>query len=166
MQWFFLTVGYSGLAPKAPGTFGTLAALPLGVAILAFFGPQTLFLATLLATVAGVKAIDAYEAAGGEHDDKRIVIDELAGVWLALCIAPGVTAPFTALGDPGNGLAIQTALSFLFFRFFDIKKPSLIGRIDRQGKGGLGVVGDDLLAGVAAGVTSAVVWQMLSPLFS
>ncbi|MDX1294976.1 MAG: phosphatidylglycerophosphatase A, partial [Sulfurimonadaceae bacterium] len=50
MQWFFLTVGYSGLLPKAPGTYGTLAALIPGVLILAFLGPQTLFLATLLAT--------------------------------------------------------------------------------------------------------------------
>ena len=165
MQWFFLTVGYSGLAPKAPGTFGTLAALPLGVLLLAFFGPQTLFLATLLATVAGVKAIDAYERNGGIHDDKRIVIDELAGLWLALCIAPGVLIPFPELGTFSNGMAVQIALSFALFRLFDIKKPSVIGRIDREAKGGLGVMGDDLLAGVAAGVGSAIVWQLVAPLF-
>jgi phosphatidylglycerophosphatase A len=160
MQWFFLTVGYSGLLPKAPGTYGTLAALPLGVIILALFGPQTLFLATLLATVAGVKMIDAYEKAGGIHDDKRIVIDELAGIWLALCIAPGVAAPFASLLEFENGLALQIVLSFIFFRLFDIKKPSVIGRIDREAKGGLGVMGDDLLAGVAAGIAAAIVWHL------
>jgi phosphatidylglycerophosphatase A len=164
MNWFLLTVGYSGLAPKAPGTFGTLAALPLGVALLAFFGPQTLMLATLLATIAGVKAVDAYERGGGLHDDKRIVIDELAGMWLALCIAPGMMTPIDALGDWSNGLAIQIVLAFLFFRLYDIKKPSLIGRIDREAKGGLGVVGDDLLAGVAAGVSTAVIWQGIAAL--
>lgn len=164
MQWFLLTVGYSGLLPKAPGTYGTLAALPIGVVILALLGPQTLFLATLLATVAGVKMIDAYEKSGGIHDDKRIVIDELAGIWLALCIAPGVSAPFASLLELDSGLAIQIVLSFIFFRLFDIKKPSIIGRIDREAKGGLGVMGDDLLAGVAAGVASAIVWQLLKSL--
>ena len=162
MQWFFLTVGYSGLAPKAPGTFGTLAALPLGVLILAFFGPQTLFYATLLATLAGVKLIDAYEQRSGIHDDTRIVIDELAGIWLALCIAPGVLTPLEALPTIENGMTIQIVLSFVLFRLFDIKKPSLIGRIDRDAKGGLGVMGDDLLAGVAAGISSAIIWHGLA----
>ncbi len=162
MQWFFLTVGYSGLLPKAPGTYGTLAALIPGVAILAFFGPQTLFLATLLATLAGVKVIDAYERESNTHDDKRIVIDELAGMWLALCIAPGVLTPVNELTNFENGMALQIVLSFIFFRIFDIKKPSLIGRIDREAKGGLGVMGDDILAGVAAGIASAIVWQVLS----
>ena len=161
MQWFFLTVGYSGLAPKAPGTFGTLAALPVGVLILAFFGPQTLFYATLLATLAGVKMIDAYEQRNGTHDDKRIVIDELAGMWLALCIAPGVSTPFAEMAALENGMAVQIVLSFLLFRLFDIKNPSIIGRIARETKGGLGVMGDDILAGVAAGIASAVVWQGL-----
>ena len=164
MQWFFLTVGYSGLLPKAPGTFGTLAALIPGIAILAFFGPQTLLLATLLATLAGVKAINAYEARTQSHDDKRIVIDELAGIWLALCIAPGVTAPLASLPALENGLALQIVLSFALFRLFDIKKPSLIGRIDREAKGGIGVMGDDLLAGIAAGVASAILWQILAQL--
>lgn len=164
MQWFFLTVGFSGLAPKAPGTFGTLAALIPGILILAWFGPQTLFPAMLLATLAGVKMIDAYERDSGTHDDKRIVIDELAGMWLALCIAPGVITPLNELPSLENGMLIQIALSFAFFRFYDIKKPSIIGRIDRQAKGGLGVMGDDLLAGVAAGVSAAIVWQVLKPL--
>jgi phosphatidylglycerophosphatase A len=165
MNWFFLTVGYSGLLPKAPGTFGTLAALIPGVALLALFGPQTLLLATLLATLAGIKAINAYEAQTRTHDDKRIVIDELAGIWLALSIAPGVLTPFTELPTLENGLALQILLSFAFFRFFDIKKPSLIGRIDREAKGGIGVMGDDLLAGVAAGIASAIVWQLLKASF-
>jgi phosphatidylglycerophosphatase A len=165
MNWFFLTVGYSGLLPKAPGTFGTVAALIPGIALLAFFGPQTLLLATLLATLAGIKAINAYEARTQTHDDKRIVIDELAGIWLALSIAPGVLTPFTELPILENGLALQILLSFAFFRFFDIKKPSLIGRIDREARGGIGVMGDDLLAGVAAGIASAIVWQLLKASF-
>ncbi len=157
----FLTVGYSGLSPKAPGTAGTLVSLPLGMAILVFLGPQTLFLATVLITIIAVKSIDAYERAGNPHDDGRIVIDELAGMWLALSIAPGVMIAPEALGDWHNGFVIQSLLGFIFFRIYDIKKPSLIGRIDREAKGGIGVMGDDLLAGVLAGISTALAWQLI-----
>lgn len=161
MNWFFLTVGYSGLSPKAPGTIGTLASLPLGVAILLYLGPQTLFLAALLITLIAIKSINAYEAASNNHDDQRIVIDELVGLWFALSIAPGLGFDMTTLLQWENGIAFQIILSFLFFRFYDIKKPSIIGRIDREAKGGLGVMGDDIVAGFAAGISSAIVWQVI-----
>lgn len=161
MNWFFLTVGYSGLFPKAPGTMGTLASLPLGVAILLYFGPQTLFLAALLITLMAIKGINRYEATSHNHDDSRIVIDELVGMWFALSIAPGIGFDMAALMDWKNGIAFQIILSFLFFRFYDIKKPSIIGRIDREAKGGLGVMGDDIVAGFAAGISSAIVWQIV-----
>ena len=159
MNWFFLTVAYSGLSPKAPGTAGTIAALPLGLLILAYFGPQTLFLAAMLATLAGIKMVNHYEQHGGEHDDKRIVIDELAGMWIALSIAPAAMFGAEELLQPANGILIQILLSFVLFRAFDIYKPSIIGRIDREAKGGFGVMGDDVLAGFAAGISTAIVWQ-------
>jgi phosphatidylglycerophosphatase A len=159
MRWFFLTVAYSGLSPKAPGTIGTLAALPLGMAILIFLGPQTLFLAALLITLIAIKSINAHEAASERHDDQRIVIDELVGLWLALSIAPGVAFDLPSLMTWDNGIALQIVLSFLFFRIYDIKKPSIIGRIDREAKGGLGVMGDDIVAGLAAGISAAICWQ-------
>jgi phosphatidylglycerophosphatase A len=161
LRSFFLTVGYSGLFPKAPGTMGTLVSLPIGVAILVFLGPQTLFLAAILITLIAIKTIDRYEADTQTHDDKKIVIDELAGIWFALSIAPGVLFTLNDLGVWNNGIALQIALSFLFFRFYDIKKPSIIGRIDRETKGGLGVMGDDIIAGFAAGISSAIVWQII-----
>lgn len=161
MNWFFLTVGYSGLSPKAPGTMGTLASLPLGVAILLYLGPQTLFLAALLITLIAIKSINRYEAVSHNHDDQRIVIDELVGLWFALSIAPGIGFDMAALMQWENGIAIQIALSFIFFRIYDIKKPSIIGRIDREAKGGLGVMGDDIIAGFAAGITAALVWQII-----
>ncbi len=159
MNWFFITVGYSGLIPKAPGTAGSFVSLILGVAILIYLGDETLFYATLLATVAGVKMIDKYEATTSTHDDKRIVIDELVGMWLALAIAPGAKIELDSLLHVSNGILIQIVLSFVFFRLFDILKPSYIGRIDREAKGGLGVIGDDVLAGIAAGISTALVWQ-------
>ncbi len=161
MNWFFITVGYSGLFPKAPGTMGTLASLPLGIAILLFFGPQTLFMATILITLIAIKAIDKHESIVNEHDDSRIVIDELVGMWFALSIAPGVGFDLSTLMTWNNGIALQIVLSFIFFRIYDIKKPSIIGRIDRETKGGLGVMGDDIIAGFAAGITAALVWQLI-----
>jgi phosphatidylglycerophosphatase A len=158
---FFITVGYSGLSPKAPGTMGTLASLPLGIALLIFLGPQTLFLATLLITLLAIKAIDRYEADTQTHDSQHIVIDELVGMWFALSIAPGIMFAFSDLEVWTNGIAIQITLSFIFFRLFDIKKPSIIGRIDREAKGGLGVMGDDIIAGFAGGITSAIIWQII-----
>jgi len=122
LQWFFLTVGYSGLSPKAPGTMGTIASLPLGVAILLYFGPQTLFLAALLITLMAIKSINVYEAQSGNHDDQRIVIDELVGVWFALSIAPGIGFDMATLMQWNNGIAIQIIMSFIFFRIYDIKK--------------------------------------------
>ncbi|HFU74131.1 MAG TPA: phosphatidylglycerophosphatase A [Helicobacteraceae bacterium] len=162
MNWFFITVAYSGLSPKAPGTIGSIASWPLGLLILSFFGSQTLFLAATLMTLIAVKSIDAYEQESGIHDDKRIVIDELVGMWIALAIAPAISFEFTSLFQYENGLLLQAIMSFIFFRIYDIKKPSIIGRIDREAKGGLGVMGDDIIAGFAAGISSALVWLIIS----
>lgn len=159
MNWFFITLFYSGLAPKAPGTVGTLVSLPLGMLILIYFDAQTLFLAALLITVIAIREINRYEAASGIHDDKRIVIDELAGMWFALSVAPAISISINEITDFQNGFLIQSILSFLLFRYFDIKKPSIIGRLDREAKGGIGVMADDIVAGFAAGILSAIIWQ-------
>lgn len=159
MNWLFLTLGYSGLSPKAPGTVGTLVSLPFGMLVLIYFGSQTLFLATVLISVIAVKQINKYEEESGIHDDKRIVIDELAGMWLALSFAPAMTITINEILVLQNGFLIQALLSFALFRYFDIAKPSIIGRIDREAEGGIGVMGDDLIAGAAAGISSAVIWQ-------
>jgi len=159
MNWFFLTLGYSGLSPKAPGTVGTLVSLPLGMAILLFFDTTTLFLAALLVCVIAVKVINQYEDETSNHDDQRIVIDELAGMWFALSIAPATTIATNEIMTFSNGFLIQSLLSFVLFRYFDITKPSIIGRVDREVKGGIGVMGDDIIAGFAAGISSAALWQ-------
>lgn len=159
MNWFFITLGYSGLAPKAPGTVGTLVSLPLGMLILIYFDSQTLFLATALLSIIAVKSINKYEEISGIHDDKRIVIDELAGMWFALSVAPAITVGIGEVSSLENGFLIQSILSFALFRYFDIAKPSIIGRIDRETKGGIGVMGDDIIAGFAAGISSSLIWQ-------
>ena len=144
----FLAGFGSGLLPYAPGTWGTIVGLLLAVVILSYFPIETLFLLTILITLFGIREIDKYEQKSGIHDDKRIVIDEIAGIWLALCFS-GISP-------------LATGLSFIFFRIYDIKKPSIIGRIDRDATGGIGVMGDDLVAGVAAGLSSALIVQIVS----
>ena len=159
MNWFFLTVGYSGLSPKAPGTMGTLVSLPLGMLILIYFDATTLFLAASLISIIAIKVINEYEEASGTHDNQKIVIDELAGMWFALSVAPATTIAMSELFHWQNGFLIQSLLSFVLFRAYDITKPSIIGRIDREAKGGVGVMGDDIIAGFAAGISAAALWQ-------
>ena len=147
----FLTVGFSGLSPKAPGTVGSFVSLLIGLFLLEFLHVSTLFLLALLITVIAIKQIDIYEKDVGMHDGKEIVIDELAGMWIALSIC-GINSENTLILAP---------LAFIFFRLFDIWKPSIIGKIDRDVKGGLGVMGDDVLAGIAAGIATAGVYQLI-----
>jgi len=159
MNKFFITLGYSGLAPKAPGTVGTLVSLPLGMLVLIYFGSYTLFLATALISIIAIKEINRYEERTGTHDDKSIVIDELAGMWFALSVAPAFGVSTGEILNLENGFLVQSILSFALFRYFDIAKPSIIGRIDREAPGGIGVMGDDIIAGFAAGISSAAIWQ-------
>lgn len=154
LRKFFLTVGFSGLFPKAPGTVGSFVSLILGVFLLQYMHVSNLFMLALLITVIAVKQIDIYEKEVGAHDGKEIVIDELAGMWIALSIC-GIN-----IEDPTNTVILAT-LAFIFFRLFDIWKPSFIGRIDREVKGGWGVMGDDLLAGIAGGIAAAGVYQLI-----
>jgi len=142
----FLTFFYTGHTPKAPGTAGSLLAVILGALIIRYISMETIVLLTILFTILGVKQINAYEAMSGKHDDSRIVIDEVIGVWIALILS--------------SGTLLQVVLCFVFFRIFDIWKPSLIGKIDRNVQGGWGVIGDDMLAGVLAGICSAGVFQL------
>jgi len=165
MNWFLLTVGYSGTAKVAPGTVGSAVSLLLGIVILTYLDTTTLFLGAMLATVAGYKLVNDYEANGGIHDNKHIVIDELAGMWIAMSIAivPVMNIPMEAYSDYMSywTLWLALALSFATFRYFDIAKPSIIGRIDRETKGGIGVMGDDVVAGVAAGVLTALIMKLV-----
>lgn len=154
MRKLFLTFFYSGLSPKAPGTVGTIASLPFGIAILYYFGVGTLLLATVVLSIIAISEINKYEKDGGLHDDKSIVIDETAGIWLTI-----------AVGYSIQNLWFLTISSLILFRIFDILKPSIIGRIDQNTKGGLGVVGDDLLAGVFAGLSVQLCWTILSKLY-
>ncbi len=110
----------------------------LGLPVL-IFSANTLFLAAVLIGLIAIAQIDKEEEESKIHDSSYIVIDELVGMWLAMAI---------------SGLSLAgVILSFIFFRIYDITKPSFIGKIDKEVKGGLGVVADDALAGVLAGLS-------------
>ncbi len=142
----FLTLFFSGYSKKAPGTIGSLVALLLGLPVL-IFSANTLFLGAVFVGLIAIAQIDKEEEESKRHDSSYIVIDELVGMWLAMAI---------------SGLSLAgVVLSFIFFRIYDITKPSLIGRIDKEVKGGLGVVADDALAGVLAGLSALLVIHIL-----
>ncbi|MCQ2690963.1 phosphatidylglycerophosphatase A [Helicobacter pylori] len=142
----FLTLFFSGYSKKAPGTIGSLVALLLGLPVL-IFSANTLFLAAIFVGLIAITQIDKEEEESKIHDSSYIVIDELVGMWLAMAV---------------SGLSLAgVVLSFIFFRIYDITKPSLIGKIDKEVKGGLGVVADDALAGVLAGLSALLVIHIL-----
>lgn len=135
----FLAFGFgSGLAKKAPGTFGTVAAIPIYL-LLTLLGQPLYWLLTLLASVLGIWICGRAAEKLGEHDFGGIVWDEVAGLLVTLAFVP-FSWPALIWG-------------FLLFRAFDIIKPWPIRWIDQQVTGGLGIMLDDILAGLfAAGV--------------
>jgi len=152
MRKLFLTFFYTGLSPYAPGTVGSIAAAIVGYIFLQYLPVSTLTLLSILITVVAVKEIDIYEKENNSHDPKEIVIDEVVGVWLAFALS--------------SATLLQMLLSLIFFRIYDIWKPSIVGKIDREFKGGISVMGDDIVAGVLAGVSSALVFQIYTYLLT
>ena len=143
------TAGGAGYAPIASGTVGSLVAMPL-VPWLARVRDGSLPLA--IAIGVGIAALAIWTAGRAEEifggkDHSRIVIDEVAGMTTAALFVP---ATWLAAG-----------LVFLTFRIFDVLKPYPAGLIDRRGRGGFGVVGDDLVAGAYAGLVTRLILEVL-----
>ncbi len=126
----------AGLLPKAPGTWGSLAAMPLAWIIVTYGGTVWLAFATFVVFVVGWWVSDVYVTHTGVTDPSEVVIDEVAGQWLTLLVVPP---------DPVLYLA-----GFLLFRLFDIRKPWPVSWADNSLEGGLGVMVDDILAGLYA----------------
>lgn len=136
----------SGLAPVAPGTFGSLAAAALAPALL--WCPAPVAWSLLAAAVAGgVFVCEAAVRRLGVADHPGIVWDEFTGLWFALLLAPASWPGW--LG------------AFALFRLFDIVKPWPIGWLDRHCGGGFGVMADDLVAGLLAGLVMLLLGRVL-----
>lgn len=132
----FFSFGFgSGLMPKAPGTFGSLAAFLLIYGLSSVTIPIYL-LVTVLACVLGIWICQYTATKLRVHDHGAIVWDEVAGMLVTFIAVP---------------LTWDTAvLGFVLFRFFDIAKPSVIGYVDKRFDGGLGIMADDIIAGICS----------------
>jgi phosphatidylglycerophosphatase A len=127
----------SGYSPVAPGTCGTLTAIPMAWG-LAKLGTIAFGVGFLVITAIGTWAAEHFCRATGMDDDQRIVVDEVAGYLLTL-MAVAKTP-------------VNLVLAFFLFRLFDIWKPPPVRWVDNNLHGGIGVMADDLAAGVYAGL--------------
>jgi len=125
----------SGLAPKAPGTFGTLMAVPLYL-LLAQSSLVVYALVTVVAFIVGIYLCGKTADDLGVHDHPGIVWDEFVGFWITMFAAPAGW--------------LWLVLGFLLFRLFDIWKPWPIKVVDQSMTSGLGIMVDDVLAGIYA----------------
>ena len=146
----FIALGFgSGLPPKAPGTFGTLAALPLYALMLALGCCTSVIVGICVITfLVGWWAAHVTGKNLGVHDHGAIVVDEIVAMWLVLLFVPG--------GISYSEMALWWAVAFGLFRLFDIWKPWPIRVLDAKVPGGFGVMLDDLLAAVYAIVVMVV----------
>lgn len=133
------TLGPIGKLRPAPGTWGSLAGLVIGLLLLST-GPFILEAAIIVISLTGVAAANAYEAQTGKKDASEVVIDEVAGQWIVLLVIP--FEPLWILA------------AFLIFRALDILKPGPIGMAEKW-PGGVGVMADDIIAGV---IGAAILW--------
>lgn len=154
-SFYWIAVGFgSGLLPKAPGTWGSLAAVILAYPVLFMPNASILLLGmAFMAFALGICAANIWEQNTGSHDDGRIVIDEFAGQWIAL-----IPVANLAVMDM---LPLGLLLSFALFRFFDVVKPQPIKYLDKNIHGGIGVMIDDVVAGVFAAAILSVLLVLL-----
>ncbi len=138
-NWVFwiVTVGGVGKSSKAPGTFGTVAALPIWWAI-TLLSPNLYLFVTAALVVFAIYVCNLYEIEKSQHDSQEIVLDEVVGFLVAMAWLPA------------NWL--WASIGFLVFRILDIWKPGPIGLIDKKVSGGAGVVLDDVAAGLIANI--------------
>ncbi|WP_457574514.1 phosphatidylglycerophosphatase A family protein [Desulfolithobacter sp.] len=144
---FIATGAWTGLLPKAPGTWGSA----LGVAIwlpLQFLGLPTYLGVTGLLLIAGTIAAGAAEKIVDRGDPGLVVIDEIVGQLIALAMAPA--HPLAALAG------------FALFRFFDILKPFPVSWLDQHIHGGLGIMLDDVMAGIYAFLVLQIGLRLMS----
>jgi len=144
----FLAFGFgAGLAPRAPGTAGSLVGVVAAYGLLEL--PVVWRVGVVLAVIVfGIWLCGESARRLGRHDDQRIVFDEIAGVLL------------TALAAPKNGF-LELALVFVLFRFFDILKPWPIRDVDHRLGGGLGIMLDDLIAAFYAALCVVTIRALL-----
>jgi phosphatidylglycerophosphatase A len=142
---FIATIGFLGYIPFAPGTIGSLFALALF--LLADLSPYAHFTVIIAGTLLGIYASTVAEKRLNEKDSKKIIIDEFIGFYVSVFSLP-------------KTLGILIA-SFLLFRFFDILKPLFISKLEKTLSNGLGIMADDILAGIYTNIVLQM-WLLVS----
>lgn len=154
------TVGGVGNLRPAPGTWGSLAALPLAWLLHQAGGFPLLMTGTILLFCLGWWATHEATRDSADHDPSEIVVDEVVGQWIALW---PLSLPAWNMGVEITAMWPGWIAAFLFFRLFDITKPGPVGLADRRGDA-LGVMLDDLIAGALAAMlvlVTAVLWHVV-----
>ena len=154
VYWLGIGLG-SGLPRRAPGTWGTVGGLIVAIPLMSL-GFIPFLLITILSCVVGIWICGRSSELMNVHDDPHIVWDEWSGIWITLLPFSYLSASTTTFWqDITQSLSILSlAVAFILFRFFDIIKPPPIGWADEKVAGGLGIMLDDIIAGVMA----AIVW--------
>jgi phosphatidylglycerophosphatase A len=142
--WLATWFGY-GFLKTAPGTWGTIGGIPFGMIIIFLGGFKAILASIIVIFAIGCWASSEFEKMSGEHDNSAIVIDEVVGIWIAM-----IPISITNSIDP-----LMLLMAFVFFRLFDIFKPWPVGLCDRKIPGALGVMVDDILAGIYAAIIIA-----------
>lgn len=145
-----------GFCPKASGTAGSLVALPLAFVLSYYLGPKSILMAAVITFFIGViasKEVLKYT----KHDPSLIVIDEVAGQLTSFVMV----APMLYRNCGWQAFIIYIA-GFALFRFFDIKKPLIVGWADKKIENAWGVMLDDIFAGIFAAIILFVfVWLVI-----
>lgn len=139
----------SGLLPYVPGTWGSLAALPFAWFIISAGGWALLLCAIAVLFCVGVWGAARYEEVSARKDPGEVVVDEVAGQWLAML-------PVAIWIPEMPGMLIASLPAFILFRLFDIWKPWPVSLCERRFRGGLGIMIDDIAAGIYAVLTVLV----------
>ena len=141
------SLGGIGLIPFAPGTFGSIFAWIAFILISHFVN---MLILTIVIIILSIWVCEKVSKDLFEKDHKSIVIDELAGMWVALL-------PVIYFASSQNERITYAILALVFFRFFDILKPFPVSYFDQKYKNGFGIVFDDIIAGILATVPSLII---------
>lgn len=164
IYWLGLGLG-SGLPRRAPGTWGTVGGLIVAIPLLSL-GFVPFLIVTILSCIIGIWICDRTSALMGGHDNPHIVWDEWAGMWITLL-------PLSYMGIANSNFwqnisqintMIALVIAFILFRFFDIIKPPPIGWADKKVAGGLGIMLDDIIAGIMAAAVWMIIYSTISTL--
>lgn len=153
LYWSIVTLFWAGKFPYGPGTFGSLVSFWIFVFLLKIFSFSQIELSILIFTtlILALFCVKKYEEITQTHDDKSIVIDEFLWVFISLTLCLFFTDNLWFLW-----------VSVVLFRIFDIWKPSYIGKIDREIPGPVGVIFDDILAGLISWIISIFVLFLIT----